>query len=439
MRDFRQFLRGLGRRVPRPFRSYVKRFFTPRFVLGYVYQEGPVQRLQGAMQAGFGKAAAEQLEQLKFNLPSADLADAAWAIAYWNRLNGDYRRALDHLLIRRLADPHVLGDRRHIVLEVDALLKLGHVDSARSTVEHAIKRLGEVPELCFCAANVAAAGAGPTPFAADELRLSWLNKPFVAASLAPIELKDRSAPLTIDNVTAQAPPHPRCGEVKISVLMPAYNAEDTVATAIESVLDQTWTNLELIVVDDGSVDDTWSVIESLAGGDTRIIPLRHSRNRGAYAARNTALRQATGDLVTAHDSDDWSHPEKIARQAIALISGREVANATNKIRVCPRMRIANRPHGSFLNECYASLMFSREMIVKLGGWDESRMAADDEFWKRLLLKHGATQSIICPTTPLSLYLVRSELSYQPRRNGAIDQQFWGAPSVHRGLPVLARD
>ena len=70
--------------------------------------EGPVQRLEGAMQAGFGRAAAEQLEQLKFTLSSADLADAAWAIAYWNRLNDDYRRALDHLLIRRLADPHVL-------------------------------------------------------------------------------------------------------------------------------------------------------------------------------------------------------------------------------------------------------------------------------------------------------------------------------------------
>ena len=197
MRDFRQFLRDLGRRIPRPFRNYVKRCFTPRFVLGYVYQEGPVQRLQCAMQAGFGKAAAEQLEQLKFTLSSTDLADAAWAIAYWNRLNGDYRRALDQLLIRRLADPHVLWDPRYIVLEVDALLKLGHVDSARSTVEHAIKRLGEVPELCFCAANVAATGAGPTPFAADELRLRWLNKPFIAASLAPIELKDPSAPLTM--------------------------------------------------------------------------------------------------------------------------------------------------------------------------------------------------------------------------------------------------
>ena len=83
---------------------------------------------------------------------------------------------------------------------MDALLKLGRVDSARSTVEHAIKRLGEVPELCFCAANVAAAGVGPTPFAADELRLSWLNKPLISAGLAPIELKNRSAPLTIDNI-----------------------------------------------------------------------------------------------------------------------------------------------------------------------------------------------------------------------------------------------
>ena len=103
--------------------------------------------------------------------------------------------------------------------------------------------------------------------------------------------------------------------------MPAYNAENTIATAAKSILDQTWSNLELIVVDDGSSDGTWSIIEFVARRDPRVVPLRHPRNRGAYAARNTALSHATGDFVTAHDADDWSHPEKVALQAIALMEG----------------------------------------------------------------------------------------------------------------------
>ena len=60
-----------------------------------------------------------------------------------------------------------------------------------------------------------------------------------------------------------------------------------------------------------------------------------------------------------------------------------------------------------LNECYASLMMSRNVIVELGGWDECRMAADDELWQRLLLKHAANKTVLSPKTPMSFYLVRT--------------------------------
>ena len=164
--------------------QFVKRFFTP-VRLGYVYQEGPVQRLQRAMQAG-RQGRCQQLEQLKFNLPSSDLADAAWAIAYWNRLNGDYRRALDHLLIRRLADPHVLWDRRHIVLEVDALLKLGRVDSAAPRLNMRSSGWARSPSFAFVQ-RMSPPPARAEPHSRRTNSLSSLNKPFVAASLAPIE------------------------------------------------------------------------------------------------------------------------------------------------------------------------------------------------------------------------------------------------------------
>ena len=106
MRDLRRALQVLARKIPGPLRRFVKRFFVPEIMLRYLYpDDGRVQHLQGAMHAGFAKVSAQKLEEIKFDLALGDLADAAWSLAYWYRLNGDYERALDHLLIRRLADP----------------------------------------------------------------------------------------------------------------------------------------------------------------------------------------------------------------------------------------------------------------------------------------------------------------------------------------------
>lgn len=149
MRNLRRSIKVLARKTPGPLRRFVKRFFVPQFVLRDLYRDPRVPKLRRAMLAGFGQASAERLEELKFNLSSADLADAAWALAYRYRLNGDYERALDQLLIRRLTNPRVLGDKRQIVVEIEILLELGRVEAAASVLDRAIMRLGEVPDLCF--------------------------------------------------------------------------------------------------------------------------------------------------------------------------------------------------------------------------------------------------------------------------------------------------
>jgi glycosyltransferase involved in cell wall biosynthesis len=196
--------------------------------------------------------------------------------------------------------------------------------------------------------------------------------------------------------------------------MPVHNAEGTISFAMASVLGQTWSNLELIVVDDASSDGTWSLIVSFAARDQRVVPLRHEQNRGAYAARNWALRQASGPLVTVHDADDWSHPEKLALQALALLDGDGVANATKQIRVHPCMRVFVKPDGSTILDCYPSLMMQKAVLLELGGWDECRMGADDELWKRLLAKHRRSKTVLNETTPLSFHLFRDDsLTAQP--------------------------
>src|ERR1700704_1423104 len=95
---------------------------------------------------------------------------------------------------------------------------------------------------------------------------------------------------------------------RISVILPVYNREQTVARAIRSVLAQTWTSLELIVVDDGSTDGTRDVLRSF-GSQITVIEQPHA---GAYAARNRGLREARGELIAFIDSDDVWLPDRLA-------------------------------------------------------------------------------------------------------------------------------
>lgn len=97
----------------------------------------------------------------------------------------------------------------------------------------------------------------------------------------------------------------------VSVLMPAYNAERWIVSAIESVLEQTWRNVELIVVDDGSRDGTLAAARSVRSARVKVLT---QANAGPCAARNTALPHAQGDMIQWLDADDLLAPDKIERQ-----------------------------------------------------------------------------------------------------------------------------
>ena len=99
----------------------------------------------------------------------------------------------------------------------------------------------------------------------------------------------------------------------ISVIIPAYNAEASIRRTIESVLRQTHANLEVIVVDDGSSDDTARIVEELADGDNRIRLLRQS-NRGVSHARNQGIACSRGQYLAPLDADDLWHHTKLAKQ-----------------------------------------------------------------------------------------------------------------------------
>lgn len=100
---------------------------------------------------------------------------------------------------------------------------------------------------------------------------------------------------------------------EVSVLMPAYNVAPYVEQAVRSVLRQTLADLELLVVDDGSSDGTPVLVERVASEDNRVRLLRHARNLGPAAARNTGLAEARGRWIALVDSDDWIAPGRLER------------------------------------------------------------------------------------------------------------------------------
>lgn len=103
----------------------------------------------------------------------------------------------------------------------------------------------------------------------------------------------------------------------VSVIIPAYNAERWIGATLASALAQTYRNLEVVVVDDGSRDRTTEIIQSFAAGDPRVRLLRQA-NCSPAAARNVGLAAATGSLIAPLDADDLWRPEKLEKQVAAM-------------------------------------------------------------------------------------------------------------------------
>lgn len=108
------------------------------------------------------------------------------------------------------------------------------------------------------------------------------------------------------------------GEMDVSIIMPCYNAEATLSESIQSVLAQTHTAYELILIDDGSTDATRSIMEDYCSRDPRIRVLFNDKNRGVSYTRNYGVSQAKYDWIALLDGDDLWTPDKLDKQ-IALI------------------------------------------------------------------------------------------------------------------------
>ncbi|HEX9015276.1 MAG TPA: glycosyltransferase family A protein, partial [Chloroflexota bacterium] len=108
----------------------------------------------------------------------------------------------------------------------------------------------------------------------------------------------------------------------VSICIPAYNAGHVLGLALSSILAQTWPSLEIILIDDGSTDDTSEVVRSVV--DTRVVAVRNEKNRGGYQTMNQAVSLARGDFVAIYHADDVYEPTIVEKEASYLQSHPEV-------------------------------------------------------------------------------------------------------------------
>jgi len=209
-----------------------------------------------------------------------------------------------------------------------------------------------------------------------------LNDFLTARGVAPIGL-DNAGDSPFDRLSSTVEPASVNGPL-VTVIMSAYKPEAEIFPAVRSVLDQTWADLELLIVDDASGPEFGGILDRLEALDPRIRVLRQSVNRGTYAARNLAMGESAGEYITFHDSDDWAHPERIERQMRPLLKDATVVGTHSScIRATPDFVFQRLGFTAFRRLNASSHLFRRSVLHHLGGFDRVRKGADTEFHFRL--------------------------------------------------------
>lgn len=191
---------------------------------------------------------------------------------------------------------------------------------------------------------------------------------------------------------------------KVSIIMPAFNAKDTIAEAISSALNGTHRNIEILVTDDGSTDGTEKIVTDMARQDSRIKYYKNPKNLGAYKSRNVMLEAATGKYIAFLDSDDTWEPNKLEECLNILKQHPEVKSVGhalryldkrgNKVSYIPtyptnQTELQNVQENGALPWVFpTALVAEREAVLDIGGFLNWKVAADTEFMARLAQKHG---------------------------------------------------
>lgn len=302
--------------------------------------------------------------------------------------------ALQYIEATKNGEKDLNQQRRIAIIEAECLQKTNEKARAKEVLEEQLEK-EEHEDLYLALANLEKTA---------QKRLSWINKVYEKHQLNPITFQSKNEP-NYNDLRMEKNNEAIHSDSKITVIIPAYNAGEGLRVAVESILNQTWQNIELIIVDDCSTDDTLQIAKEYEEKDERVIVRQTAENSGPYVARNIALKIASGDFITVNDADDWSHEQKLEIQANHLLENEHMmANTSAHARLTEDLYFYRRgTPGRYVFPNMSSIMFRRKPVMeKLGFWDSVRFAADGEFKRRLLQTFGEQAFMDLPSGPLSL-------------------------------------
>jgi glycosyltransferase involved in cell wall biosynthesis len=183
------------------------------------------------------------------------------------------------------------------------------------------------------------------------------------------------------------------GNPEVSVIMAALNAATTISEAIASLVSQSYASLEVIVVDDGSDDETRDIVRAKMCDEPRLTLIEGGPREGAAAARNRGLRASRGAFLTFQDADDVSHPERIERQLAAVIANDARVAVCNSLRETAdgRRVIVN---GRRFAKNYVSMLFPRKPVFNRIGYMRKLIVGEDaEYHERLRAVFGDEREV----------------------------------------------
>lgn len=338
-------------------------------------------------------------------LSIADRNYLAWMYGRWFALHEDWTAVVSCMRYFDFKEASFHSDKSAVmpfVLYFQSLYKADQKDAAAKCWQSLEALYADSPILGFLRANHALYEK-----MSAEQWLAAINEIYTCKDLCKISLEDGLC--NFDSLVAPETCYlNQNAEEKISIIIPVYNGEKTLATALRGLCQQTWQALEIIVVDDASTDQTVAIVEEWIRNDPRIKLLALSENQGAYTARNLGMQSATGDFLTVHDADDWSHPQKLEMQVACLLEDKQImASLSHWARVNQNLELGSwKDPSGWSGLCHrniSSLMIRRQVIKDIGYWDRVRCSADTEYYYRLQRFYGeqALKEVL-PGIPLAM-------------------------------------
>lgn len=352
------------------------------------------------------------LESFTENKQSDLARSAAWALARWFAWQEDWHYCVYWLNIyERQPQPKKSWPVIQL-LYCEALSRVGEHKKAKERAELLENVFPTYLDVYLLYSNIGLSHIGDLDnncssekiLSIRKLRIKAINTIFLNQGLSKVDVLDNSNEISLDTISPvvsnkedeeqHIKEQAACAGPVVSIIVPVFNAECFLETALRSLALQSYFNVEVLIIDDASTDSTRAIAEKFVSQDSRFKLFCLPYNQGAYSARNYGLKQARGSFITVHDADDWSHPDKIVCQVAAFDEHPEwVANISDMVRCTTdlrfgRWRLPDTPKGGWIYRNTSSLMFKRAVFDALGYWDRVRCTGDTEYLHRIIAAFG---------------------------------------------------